>query len=393
MPPSYSTDIVIFGGGVAGLWLLNRLGAEGYRALLLERDKLGGGQSIHSQGIIHGGLKYALHGALSGASRAIADMPRRWRDCIAGRGEVDLSSCRVLSPHFFLWSGIGRGVGLKAFLGSKAVAGKASPVRREEVPPILRGRGAVYRLPDFVLDSAELIAALAAPWRHRIRAIDSAATRFAGVGAARQLSFGIDDGSSRINARRYIFCAGAGNQDLLARAGLRGTHCQLRPLKMVAASGPGLPPLFVHALDGGLRATPAVTITSHRAERGEVAWYLGGGLAEDGVKRSGEAQTEAARKLIERLFPEIDCGKLRWRCFDIDRAEAVSSGGRRPDSAQIHAEENIIAAWPTKLTLAPALADLVLAKLRRDGVAPSAGTGPVAVDLAGPPPVARPISM
>ena len=30
----YSTDIVIFGGGIAGLWLLNRLHNEGYQAIL-----------------------------------------------------------------------------------------------------------------------------------------------------------------------------------------------------------------------------------------------------------------------------------------------------------------------------------------------------------------------
>jgi len=51
MSQSYSTDIVIFGGGVAGLWLLNRLRREGYDVLLLESRTLGGGQTIASQGI------------------------------------------------------------------------------------------------------------------------------------------------------------------------------------------------------------------------------------------------------------------------------------------------------------------------------------------------------
>ena len=57
MTPSYSTDIIIFGGGIAGLWLLNRLHNEGYQAILLETEALGGSQTIASQGIIHGGLK------------------------------------------------------------------------------------------------------------------------------------------------------------------------------------------------------------------------------------------------------------------------------------------------------------------------------------------------
>ena len=77
MTSSYSTDIVIFGGGIAGLWMLNCLRNQGYQAILLETDKLGSGQTLASQGIIHGGLKYALNGALGGAANIISDMPAR----------------------------------------------------------------------------------------------------------------------------------------------------------------------------------------------------------------------------------------------------------------------------------------------------------------------------
>src|SRR5262245_14630974 len=83
-------DIVILGGGVAGLWLLNRLRAAGYAAVLLERAALGQGQSIASQGMIHGGMKYALGGTLTGASESIADMPAHWQRCLRGEGDVDL---------------------------------------------------------------------------------------------------------------------------------------------------------------------------------------------------------------------------------------------------------------------------------------------------------------
>ena len=36
MNKTVTVDVAIFGGGIAGLWLLNRLRAEGYSALLLE---------------------------------------------------------------------------------------------------------------------------------------------------------------------------------------------------------------------------------------------------------------------------------------------------------------------------------------------------------------------
>ena len=85
MSQPWSTDILIVGGGVAGLWLNARLRRAGYATVLVESASLGGGQSVKSQGIIHGGAKYALHGALTGASEAIADMPRRWRACSTGQ--------------------------------------------------------------------------------------------------------------------------------------------------------------------------------------------------------------------------------------------------------------------------------------------------------------------
>jgi len=405
MHPGYSTDIVIFGGGVAGLWLLNRLTGAGYRAILLENHRLGGGQSIHSQGIIHGGLKYALHGAISGASRATADMPRRWRECIKGRGEVDLSACELLSPGFLLWAGEGVGAGMKAFLGSKAVAGKAEAAPPIEVPPFLRGRGAVYRLPDFVVDPESLIKALAAPHTGRIHQIESSdardgaeAVRFERATAKRRLHLAKGEGFVSLSAQRYIFCAGAGNERLIEQAGLSLPRCQRRPLKMLAVSGAPLPQVFLHMLGPGLSATPRLTITSHRNAQNPDApvWYLGGQLAEEGTGRADAAQIAAARRMLAELMPELRMSKLEWRCFAIDRAEPASPGGRRPDNAVIVAEEDVITAWPTKLTLAPVLADLVLRKLREDGIDPAATAqspamaDPALAKLRRPPAVARP---
>ncbi|HEY3967359.1 MAG TPA: FAD-dependent oxidoreductase, partial [Planctomycetaceae bacterium] len=51
-------DVLIFGGGAAGLWLLDQLARRGDCVLLLEAGRLGLGQTVGSQGIIHGGLKY-----------------------------------------------------------------------------------------------------------------------------------------------------------------------------------------------------------------------------------------------------------------------------------------------------------------------------------------------
>ena len=64
MPTTCQTiklNTVIFGGGIAGLWTLNLLKARGYTNIaLLETNTLGHKQTGLSQGIIHGGIKYAL---------------------------------------------------------------------------------------------------------------------------------------------------------------------------------------------------------------------------------------------------------------------------------------------------------------------------------------------
>jgi hypothetical protein len=87
-----------------------------------------------SQGMIHGGMKYALGGALTGASQAIQDMPARWRACLAGTGEVDLTGEKPLSEHYYLWPGGGIGARLTTLLGSKLLAGRVERVKSVDMP-------------------------------------------------------------------------------------------------------------------------------------------------------------------------------------------------------------------------------------------------------------------
>jgi glycerol-3-phosphate dehydrogenase len=113
--------------------------------VLVERASLGGEQTIKSQGIIHGGTKYALHGALTGASEAIADMPRRWREALAGSGELDLTGTRLLSDAHYLWSPGTLAGNLTSFFASKAVRGRVDQVKGEQLPPALQDRASRAR--------------------------------------------------------------------------------------------------------------------------------------------------------------------------------------------------------------------------------------------------------
>ncbi|MEX0618209.1 MAG: FAD-dependent oxidoreductase [Pseudohongiellaceae bacterium] len=372
----FSTDIAIIGGGIAGLWLLNRLGNEGYHVALFEESRLGRGQTIASQGIIHGGLKYALHGKLDGAAEAIAAMPARWRECLGGRGDVDLRECSILSEHYYMWSSANYRSKLKAFLGSRALRGRISPVASCDYPEFFKRAtiaGSLYQLPDFVVDSASLLETLKGNWRDRIFNVDLSEASFSRSHGA-VMTIPCNEGLIEVSAQRMVFCAGEGNAALMNRAGISSVNMQSRPLHMVIARGRHLPLGYVHCVGDKLSLTPELTLTAHHCEDGDVAWYLGGELAESGMGRDSEAQVRAAASLLHRLFPWIDLDDVSWNTFLINRAEARLEGRHRPDDAFLHTDSHFSVAWPTKLTLSPNLADQVMADLNSGNIHPSCQT-------------------
>lgn len=385
MPSVISTDVLIVGAGVAGLWLNARLRRQGYSTVLVERDSLGGGQTLKSQGIIHGGAKYALHGALTGASEAIADMPRRWREALAGSGELDLSGVRLLSEAHYLWSPGTLAGNLTSFFASKAVRGRVDQVKGEQLPPALQDRafkGKVYRLAELVIDVPSLLDRLAT------LAGDSllAGERIEPLREGDEL-VGLRVDGREIRAQRVVLSAGAGNAELLTALGLSQPAMQTRPLHMVLAKGPSLKPLYAHCLGGGPK--PRVTVTTHPAADGQWVWYLGGDLAEaDGVAREPDAQVAAAKKEVASLLPWVDLSQVRWATLRVDRAEPAQSGLVRPDNAFLAEQQRLLVGWPTKLALAPDFADRVMASLTRDGITPGACS---ALPELPKPPIAPPV--
>ncbi|MEW9681277.1 NAD(P)/FAD-dependent oxidoreductase [Pseudomonas sp. TE50-2] len=380
MPSAITTDVLIVGAGVAGLWLNARLRRLGYSTVLVERASLGGEQTIKSQGIIHGGTKYALHGALTGASEAIADMPRRWREALAGNGELDLSGTRLLSEAHYLWSPGTLAGNLTSFFASKAVRGRVDQVKGEQLPPALQDRafkGKVYRLAELVIDVPSLLANLAQ------LAGDSllAGERIEPLRDGEELAGLVVDGRE-IRAQRIVLSAGGGTADLLHALGLDQPAMQRRPLHMVLAKGPNLKPLYAHCLGGGPK--PRITVTTHPAADGQWVWYLGGDIAEtDGVAREPEAQIAAAQKEVASLLPWVDQSLVRWATLRVDRAEPAQSGLVRPDNAFLADQQRLLVGWPTKLALAPDFADRVLASFERDGIRPA--SKPDLADLPRPP--------
>ena len=359
--PDVVVDVAVFGGGIAGLWLLDRLRAAGYSAALFEADRLGAGQTAASQGIVHGGAKYTLGLRRSRAVAALKEMPASWRRSLRGVAGPDLSKARELAAAFHLWIPKQPGGGLLAGFSRSMLHGRVRRLPPSEWPSALGGAaGSVYALDDFVVDVPSVLEALRAAHTDCIRRLPAGAEpKFAEGEAIAQI------GDVRVRAQRVVFAAGAGNAELLARVGLGDVPHRRRPLHQLMVAGM-TQPLYAHC--AGRSALPLATLTAHPLSPAEYVWYVGGRIAEDGVHENREQLIERARSELPRLFPGADFGKARFATVMVDRAEGAAPAAGRLAGPVVGEQGDFIAAWPSKLALAPALADAVVARLGKRGV-------------------------
>ncbi len=378
-----SADVVIIGAGIAGLWLMQRLLREGRSVVLLESHQIGRGQTVASQGIIHGGTKYALTNRITGASEAIRAMPSRWKAALAGEGEIDLSGTAVLSDRQYLWSQRSLPSRITTFFAASVMRSRVRSVAREHYPALLAPsafRGSVYQVDEVVLDVPSLLARLAGSaggvtlW---VNGNDTSIRKCDGGRSGMECTVKYtDDGLVReamIRAGAVVCTAGGGSAALLEQLGADPSLLQRRPLHMVLARGPIEHPMFGHCLETGSR--PRLTVTSHdwREDPSRRVWYLGGELAESGVGRSRMEQIATARRELATLFPWLDLSQLVWDAFHIDRVEGSQADQSRPDRPVIHEIGSVLFAWPTKLAFAPLLADLLIERI--DNLVPDRSPG------------------
>lgn len=368
--PVLTPDIAIIGGGIAGLWTLNQLRNRGYQAVLFENKALGSYQTIGSQGMIHGGIKYALSGAWSGSSEAISAMPGAWRDCLEGRGKVDLRGCEILSEDFYLWSHANLTSRVSSFFASKMLRGRVEKLNPGNYPAPLNSpqfKGQAYRLVDLVLDVPSLVATLAKAHAEAIFKIDWGECALVNEGGQAILQ----TPHAELRPRQFVLAAGAGNESLVQALGGSEPAMQRRPLQQVIVKHEYPEPFYAHCTGGS--SSPRLTISSHRTSAGEPVWYLGGDLATEGADADPQALIDKARGELAELLPWIDFGQCHWRTIRLDRGEPKQSALLRPDSAfvgPVDSVANALVAWPTKLSLSPHLGDEIDLALDQRKIAP-----------------------
>jgi glycerol-3-phosphate dehydrogenase len=324
---TYDYDIIVFGGGIAGLWIGNALRRARYNLIIIEKDKLGAGQTLASQGMIHGGQKYALQSIVSLHAAAISKMPQRWQASFEGRGEVDLTSVQFLSEMQIMWPA-GSLVSAAAVLAAvRVVNADCRKLKKADYPEALKQHklpGPVYSLPEKVLDVRSLVLALARDLEGRILKGEITALTPDGE---------VTVSGRSLRGRLIVFAAGTGNELALRMLGIGQRLSQRRPLRQIMIRP--LPyALFAH----GIAASPhpRISVTSHPIGQGQYVWYLGGAVAEKGATMDAAAALRFAQKELSQIFPEIDWTGKDWATWYGDRAEPLDAKGRLPVGPFVH---------------------------------------------------------
>ncbi len=354
----FKKDILIFGGGIAGLWLLNSLKKQGYNVALIEKNTLGGAQTLASQGMIHGGQKYILTGNISNHAVNVAEMPAVWASCFQGKGDIDLSKVKTLSDEQIMWSSGNMASNLTVFMAAKAVNGNTIKLDKNNVPDVLKlgdgFKGKAYKLSESVLDAKNLIENLASNQEQDIYKGELTELIKSGNNSDKAI---IKDGNGNlheVSANLFIFTSGQGNEEFAKMIGLNKTEItQRRPLKQIMIKDMNYP-LYGHCITANPK--PRVTITAHPIENNKYIWYLGGNIAEKSVSLGNIDAIKFAKSEMMDIFPEINWDNKEWSVLEINRAEPNQDNGRLPEGSHFEAFENNIIAWPSKLTFTPSLA-------------------------------------
>ena len=375
MEQQLTSQIAILGGGIAGLWLLAELKSAGYDVLLCEKYALGEGQTIASQGIIHGGTKYALQGNISSSGIKISDMPRIWHECLMGKRSPDLHRVQQLSEHQFLWSNEQLGGRLSSFFASKVMSSRMDKLSKSQFPVVFQHpefRGSVYQLDEPVLNIPSLLTQFQQQFSTQLIHTPEISLKQDKQHRYYIVAKTINNKILKIHAEHIICTAGEGNEQLIQTIIPKNTttiaKMQRRPLQMVLARGK-LPLLFAHAL--GVSTLPKITISSHKDQQNRTIWYIGGQPAEQGVDLTAMDLIRQTRKQLEKQLAWIDFNQTQWSTWQVNRAEGQQHANKRPYKPICKNRHNLTIAWPTKLAFAPLLTEMIKKRLEQMKIQPS----------------------
>jgi len=374
------TDVLVIGGGVMGLWLLNDLRDRQYRAVLLEHRELGGDQTSHSPVYIHQGHMYNRRIELARRLKALWPSWQSWLEEHGAEANVP-SHFGFVSPgdaeeRERFWDEVG--LSYRRVPIPPALEGGLVKVACETPEVCLSPRWLVAELSRKVMDSTCLV--------REISHIDLDDTR---TRVLRVEAIAAEGERLVVQPKALVLAAGASNQGLLElTAGgrrsltgrmqhsqqVRGTHIlvvkgektHLEPLTGVFPIHRGS--LQIYTRDLGEQTvwlvadhrTKLIAFVEDWIEYGS-SWWLPDVVG-------------LVSKFVPRCFAERE--RLRWGVYEAPKVEG-SAGGEIPSEERVEqfGFRNLWVVWPTKLTLAPLASLAVLNELESVVSSPSTSGG------------------
>lgn len=375
------SDITIIGGGIAGLWTANVLKQMGFNVILIEKNALGNYQTINSQGIIHGGVKYSLVGKISNATSNIAKMTEAWDLSFSNKilnrpNLIDLSSTKINSTCHDLCFPNSNFFKLSSFVTSKVLSSKCKMINKNDDDyqkslNDLGYNGIVYRISEKVLDTKSLINNLSKNIKQNIIKLDSYEINYKD-NKIKNITFEVNNQNYNITSKLYIFTKGQNNQNIINFSENLPKQ-QLRPLQMIYAKPEININLFAHFISKENKNNkPFATITTHKNINNQNILYFGGQVAEsEHIDTPKNIHIDNLKQQIKNIFPKVNLENWQWDTIKINRAEVSQEYNKMPDTSFAIKQNNIILGWPTKLTFAPDFADKVIDIIKDSNIKPS----------------------
>lgn len=410
-PTLIDLDALIIGGGVQGLWLLNDLRKAGYSVVLLERGELGGVQTCHSHVYIHQGCLYTNAQLASGLKKV--QIP--WEQFMAQHKPL-----HGVEPSIFGFTtsaATERRTRLWKSLGIYPV----KPQRAVDVARCLCNGQIEWAVksPEQCLDGQSLVECLSAGGAGsigRLREVERFHWRMDPGTVQRPGSFIIEEvnvtmGDGRrvgFRPKAVVLAAGAGNAGLLdlLSAGHRRVSGvvqpaqQIRKAHMLVVKGvkDHLDPLTgVFLLPDREFPLFSFFIVSRRVGE-ETVWLISDNrsgavsFVEDWLEFGTQWWLPLVLRSLQKLAPTYfgdpnRQGEIRhsdprcqfqWGIYEAPKAEG-RAGGNIPHEECIerYGFRNLWAVWPTKLTLAPRVSEIVREEIQKLIPKPTSTTAPL----------------
>lgn len=346
------TDIAIVGGGVAGLWLLNKL-SKSYNVVLIENEALGSGQSLSSQGLILP-REHEVEGLEGG------DVQQIWQDCLNGFGDVDLRTTKILSDQQSILSQRGLLARCSNFMThlKYKYLDKATAVQEVQLVDHLNA-GQYYQLDAKVLDVRSLLESLA---KHNMDDIYKADIQeylhdegeFTGL-RLQQAGHHLD-----LHADAFIFTAGQGNLRALHELGLKTPKSEAEEQTQIMVKGM---PFALHGLYT-LANGHQIQLSAHEQADNSYVWYVSGEWLQDSGKTANE-RIESLKMAFAKSFPKSDLSNCLWA---VQQQKVYNKDWQSAKRQKIFFNGSAAVAWPANLTTTPLLVSEIELWLEQMGV-------------------------